>query len=191
MMIRILAFAGSARKASFNKKILKIAAQGATDAGAKVTIVDLADFALPIFNEDLEASAGISELAQQFKQMLMDHDGFLIASPEYNSAYSALLKNTIDWASRRAEGEKPLQAFSGKVAGIMAASPGALGGLRGLVPLRMLLENIGVMVIPNQKAIAKVSALVNEQGDIDDEQTVAGLQRIGRDLAETLAKLTR
>jgi chromate reductase, NAD(P)H dehydrogenase (quinone) len=191
MMIRILAFAGSARKASFNKKILKIAAQGAIDAGAKVTIVDLADFALPIFNEDLEASAGIPELAQQFKQMLMDHDGFLIASPEYNSAYSALLKNTIDWASRRAEGEKPLQAFSGKVAGIMAASPGALGGLRGLVPLRMLLENIGVMVIPNQKAIAKVSALINEQGDIDDEQTVAGLQRIGRDLAETLAKLTR
>lgn len=190
-MIRILAFAGSARKASFNKKILKIAAQGAIDAGAKVTIVDLADFALPIFNEDLEASAGIPELAQQFKQMLMDHDGFLIASPEYNSAYSALLKNTIDWASRRAEGEKPLQAFSGKVAGIMAASPGALGGLRGLVPLRMLLENIGVMVIPNQKAIAKVSALINEQGDIDDEQTVAGLQRIGRDLAETLAKLTR
>jgi chromate reductase, NAD(P)H dehydrogenase (quinone) len=191
MMIRILAFAGSARKASFNKKILKVAAQGATDAGAKVTVIDLADFALPIFNEDLEANTGIPELAQRFKQLLMEHDGFLIASPEHNSAYSALLKNTIDWASRRAEGEKPLQAFSGKVAGIMAASPGALGGLRGLVPLRMLLENIGVMVIPNQKAIAKVSALVNEQGDIDDEQTVAGLQRIGRDLAETLAKLTR
>lgn len=190
-MIRILAFAGSARKNSFNKAILKVAAQGAVDAGAKVTIVDLSHFPLPIMDEDLEAQSGIPANAQKFKQLMMEHDGFLIASPEHNSAYSALLKNTIDWASRRAEGEKPLEVFKGKMAGIMAASPGALGGLRGLVSLRMLLENLGVMVLPNQKAVSKVSALINEQGGIDDEQTIAGLKRIGKELTETLAKLNR
>jgi chromate reductase len=191
MMIRILAFAGSARKDSYNKIILKIAVQGAIDAGAKVTLLDLADLPLPLMDEDLEKQSGIPANALKFKQLLKEHDGFLIASPEHNSAYSALLKNTIDWASRRAEGEKPLEGFSHKVAGIMAASPGALGGLRGLVPLRMLLENIGVMVLPNQKAVAKVSALLTETGIIDDEQTIAGLKRIGKELVETLAKLNR
>jgi chromate reductase, NAD(P)H dehydrogenase (quinone) len=190
-MIRILAFAGSARKDSYNKIILKIAVQGAIDAGAKVTLLDLADLPLPLMDEDLEKQSGIPANALKFKQLLKEHDGFLIASPEHNSAYSALLKNTIDWASRRAEGEKPLEGFSHKVAGIMAASPGALGGLRGLVPLRMLLENIGVMVLPNQKAVAKVSALLTEKGIIDDEQTIAGLKRIGKELVETLAKLNR
>lgn len=190
-MIRILAFAGSARKDSYNKVIVKIAAQGATEAGAKVTLVDLADFPMPLMNEDLEQQSGIPDKAQKFKQLLMEHDALLIASPEHNSAYSALLKNTIDWASRRSEGEKPLEAFSGKVAGIMAASPGALGGLRGLAALRMLLENIGVMVLPNQKAVSKVSALLNEQGVIDDEQTIASLKRIGKELVEISAKLNR
>ena len=184
-MIRILAFAGSARKDSYNKIILKIAVQGAIDAGAKVTLLDLADLPLPLMDEDLEKQSGIPANALKFKQLLKEHDGFLIASPEHNSAYSALLKNTIDWASRRAEGEKPLEGFSHKVAGIMAASPGAL------VPLRMLLENIGVMVLPNQKAVAKVSALLTENGIIDDEQTIAGLKRIGKELVETLAKLNR
>ncbi|WP_340680918.1 NAD(P)H-dependent oxidoreductase [Paraglaciecola sp.] len=190
-MLKILAFAGSARKNSFNKAILKIAVQGATEAGAKVTVIDLADFPLPLMDEDLEAQSGIPVNAQKFKQLMMEHEGLLIASPEHNSAYSALLKNTLDWASRREEGEKPLEVFKGKVAGIMAASPGALGGLRGLVPLRMLLENIGVMVLPNQKAVSKASALINEQGGIDDEQTIAGLKRIGKELAETMAKLHR
>ncbi|MGO4893993.1 NADPH-dependent FMN reductase [Flavobacterium sp. W21_SRS_FM6] len=190
-MIRILAFAGSARKDSFNKIILKVAAQGATEAGAKVTLIDLADFAMPLMDEDLEKKLGIPANALKFKQLLNEHDGLLIASPEHNSAYSALLKNTIDWASRRADGEKPMESFKGKVAGIMAASPGALGGLRGLVPLRMLLENIGVMVLPNQKAVAKITALLDEENKIDDEQTQVGLKRIGKELAETLAKLQR
>ena len=190
-MVRILAFAGSTRKKSFNKVIVKVAAQGATEAGAKVTFIDLADYPLPIYNEDLEAESGLPENALKLKQLMLEHDGLLIASPEYNSSYSALLKNTIDWVSRRSDNEKPLAAYKDKVAGIMAASNGALGGLRGLVTLRMLLENIGVIVLPNQKAVSKVAALIDEQQVIEDEQTIAGLKRIGKDLCETLIKLNR
>ena len=99
-MTKILAFAGSARKDSLNKKLLKIAAAGAQTAGADVTLVDLADFELPLFNQDLESEQGMPEKAGEFKRLMIAHDGFLIASPEYNSAFSPLLKNTIDWASR-------------------------------------------------------------------------------------------
>jgi chromate reductase len=188
-MIKILAFAGSGRKNSFNKKILKCAVQGASDAGAQVTVVELADFNMPIFNEDDEAAHGIPEGAMAFKKLLIEHDGFLLASPEYNSAYSALLKNSIDWASRMSEGEKPLQAYRGKVAGIMAASDGALGGLRGLVSVRMLLENLGTMVLPGQKAVGKVSSLLDESGELADEKTQVALKNIGAELVNILTKL--
>lgn len=89
-MTKILAFAGSTRKGSFNHAIVNVAAEGARDAGAEVTVIDLADYQMPIFNEDDEAEFGMPEKAQAFKELLMSHDGFLIASPEYNSSYPAL-----------------------------------------------------------------------------------------------------
>ena len=180
-MTKILAFAGSTRKGSFNQAIMKVAAEGAREAGAEVTVIDLADYQMPLFNEDEEAEFGMPEKAQAFKELLMSHDGFLIASPEYNSSYPALLKNAIDWASRMGEGEKPLQAYRGKVAGIMAASAGGLGGMRVLVVLRMLL--------PNQKAIAKVNTLM-EDGVITDENTIKQLKNLGKETAELAGKLS-
>lgn len=188
-MAKILAFAGSARKASYNKQLVAIAAKGAEKAGAEVSVIDLADFAMPIFSEDLEAEQGMPEKAREFKQLLASHDGFLISTPEYNSSYSALLKNAIDWASRMEEGEKPMVAFKGKVAGIMATSPGALGGMRVLVTLRMLLENIGVMVLPNQKAMGKAHELFDEQGNMLNEKQQAGVEAIGQQLTELADKL--
>ena len=188
-MTKILAFAGSTRDGSFNNAIVKVAAEGAKEAGADVTVINLADYQMPIFNEDEEAEFGIPEKALAFKALLMEHDGFLIASPEYNSSYPALLKNAIDWASRMSEGEKPLQAFKGKVAGIMAASAGGLGGLRVLVVLRMLLENIGVIVSPNQKAIAKVNTLLDDSGSVSDEKTIKQLKNLGKETAELARKL--
>ena len=188
-MTKILAFAGSTRKGSLNQAIMKVAAEGAREAGAEVTVIDLADYQMPIFNEDEEAQYGTPEKAQAFKELLMSHDGFLIASPEYNSSYPALLKNAIDWASRMGEGEKPLQAYRGKVAGIMAASAGGLGGMRVLVVLRMLLENLGTMVVPNQKAIAKVDSLMNDNGEISDEKTIKQLKNLGKETAELAKKV--
>ena len=191
-MTKILAFAGSARKESWNKALVKVAAEGAAEAGADVTIVDLADYPMPIFNQDLEASEGMPESAAKFKQLLVDHDGFLIASPEYNSAFSPLLKNAIDWASRsNSEGEPPLLAYKGKCAAIMACSPGGLGGIRGLVFLRMLLGNINVTVIPDQIAIPKAFEAFAPDGSLVDEGKQQSVQAIGAKLVEVTARLNK
>lgn len=189
-MTKLLAFAGSTRKGSFNQAILDVAVEGAREAGAEVTLISLADYEMPVFNEDYESEHGIHDNAQAFKDLLMEHDGFLIATPEYNSSYPALLKNAIDWASRMAEGEKPLQAYKGKIAGIMAASPGGLGGMRALAALRTLLENIGTMVLPNQRSVAKAGDLVDESGKLTDEKTIRFLKNLGRDTAVMAGKIT-
>lgn len=188
-MVKILAFAGSGRKASVNKKVVAIAAKGAQEAGAEVTIVNLEDFGMPIFNEDLEAKQGMPIEAQAFKELLISHDGFLISSPEYNSSYSSLFKNAIDWASRQTADEAPMAAYRGKVAGIMAASPGGLGGMRVLVVLRMLMENLGTMVLPNQKAVSGAFAKFDVDGNITDKNTEKALKALGKELVDTLTKL--
>src|SRR5437660_769473 len=141
MAAKILAFAGSAKKDSYNKKLVAIAVEGARAAGAEVTLIDLKDYPLPIMDEDLEKE-GTPANATKLKELFKAHDALLIASPEYNSSITPLLKNTIDWVSRPAPGEKPLAAYTGKVALLIAASPGGFGGLRGLVTVRSILGNI-------------------------------------------------
>jgi NAD(P)H-dependent FMN reductase len=188
-MIKILAFAGSTRRDSFNKKLVKVAAKGAEEAGAEVTYIDLADFPMPLFDEDLEAEKGMPEHAQRFKDLMIGSDGILIASPEYNGAYSAVLKNVIDWASRGAEGEPILAAFKGKTASIMAASPGALGGVRSLGVLRTLLSGIGVLVLPTQKAVGKAHEKFNDDGSMNSEKIQISVMQMGAELVATAEKL--
>ena len=186
----ILAFAGSTRTDSFNKKLVKIAAEGARDAGADVTVIDLRDFAMPLYDGDLEQKEGLPSNARKLKDLMLSHKGFLIASPEYNSSISGVLKNTIDWASRQSEGEQPLACFQGKVAGIMSASPGGLGGLRGLVHVRSILGNIGIIVTPNQIAIAKAHESFDADGTLKDKKQEGQVKKIGADVAALLIKLT-
>ena len=187
---KILAFAGSTRTASYNKILVKIAAAGARNAGAEVTYIDLRDLPMPLFDEDLEAAEGIPQNVRKFKELMIAHQGLLIASPEYNSSISAVLKNAIDWASRPAPGEAGLAAFNNKVAVIMSASPGGLGGMRGLVHLRSLLENINVMVIPDQKAISQAFQAFNPDGMLQDVKQQEAIQNLGAKLARILAKLS-
>ncbi|MGZ8162616.1 MAG: NADPH-dependent FMN reductase [Methylobacter sp.] len=190
-MPKILAFSGSARKDSYNQLLVRIAASGAEKSGMDVSVISLANFPMPIFNQDLESAEGMPQKARQFKQLLIDHDGFLIASPEYNSAFSPLLKNAIDWASRRQDSEPPLLAFRGKIAVIMAASPGALGGLRGLVFLRMLLGNIGVTVLATQQTISHADNAFHADGSLIDQQKQELIINLGSELADTLGKLKK
>lgn len=121
----------------------------------------------------------------------MAHDGLLISSAEYNSSLSAALKNAIDWVSRPARGERPLAAFQGKVASLLSASPGALGGLRGLVHLRAILGNIGVTVLPAQVAISRANEAFQEDGTLADSKQNEAVLGLGRSLAEMLSKLLR
>jgi chromate reductase len=189
MMPRILAFASSTRRESFNKKLVAIAAQGARQAGAEVTLIDLKDFPLPLFDQDLEAEQGMPENGKNLKKLFIDHDGLLIASPEHNSSLPAVLKNAIDWVSRPASGEPSLVAFRGKVATLMSASPGALGGLRGLVHVRSILGNIGVIVLPDQIAVAKAHEAFQPDGALVDPKRQAGVGGLGITLASFLMKL--
>jgi chromate reductase, NAD(P)H dehydrogenase (quinone) len=186
---KILAFAGSIRTDSYNKTLVKIAAAGARTAGAEVTFLDLRDLPMPLYDEDLETAEGIPANALKFKEVMVAHQGLLIASPEYNSSISGVLKNAIDWASRPLSGEPPLAAFTDKVAAIMSASPGGLGGLRGLVHVRSILSNIRVLVIPDQIAIVKAHEAFNPDGSLKDSQQQASVENLGTKVAQMLMKL--
>lgn len=189
-MNKILAFAGSSRKDSVNKKMLKIAAVGAEEAGAQVTIIDLIDYPMPIYNGDLETKEGLPEHAKAFKQLLLEHDGILIASPEYNSGFPALLKNTIDWASRsESPDEGGLSAYQNKIAAIMCATPGGSGGMKGLLFLRLQLEYLGMIVVPNQQSVSQAHQAFNEQGELIDPAKQKAVKSVGADLANTLLKM--
>jgi chromate reductase len=166
MPLKVLAFAGSLRKGSYNKMLVTAAARYARDAGAEITELDLADYPMPIFDEDLEARDGVHPIAMELKKIFREHDAFLVSSPEYNSSLSAALKNLIDWLSRPVAGEPPLACFKGKTAALFAASPGALGGLRGLVHLRSILGNIGVLLLADQLAVGKADRAFAADGSL-------------------------
>lgn len=189
MKPKILAFAGSGRKDSHNKKLVKIAADAARQAGADVTLLDLKEYPLPVFDQDCEAERGMPENGAKLKKLMVEHDGFLISCPEYNSSITPLLKNLIDWASRSAPNEAPLVAYQGKAAMLMAASPGALGGLRGLVHVRAILGNIGVIVLPDQVAVAKAFEAFQEDGALKDPKQQAAIEKLGQTLTAFLTKL--
>jgi len=178
MPLKVLAFAGSLRKGSYNKQLVRVAARFARDTGAVVTELDLADYPMPIFDEDLETRDGVHPTAMKLKQLFREHDAFLISSPEYNSSLSAALKNLIDWLSRPVEGEPPLACFKGKTAALFAASPGALGGLRGLVHLRAVLGNIGVLLLPDQLAVGRANEAFAPDGSLANPKQAAMVKSI-------------
>lgn len=188
---KILAFAGSARQGSYNKKLVKIAVEGAKAAGAEITYIDFRDLPLPLYDEDLEAAEGLPENALKLKGLMKAHQGFLIACPEYNSSITPLLKNAIDWASRPEPDEPPLAlaCFKEKTAVLMSASPGGLGGLRGLSHVRSILSSIGVVVLPDQKAIGSAYQAFDENGSLKDESQQAAIVQLGSKLATVTAQL--
>jgi NAD(P)H-dependent FMN reductase len=185
----VLAFVGSTRSASYNKMLVKIAASAARDEGAAVTVIDLRDLPMPLFDQDLEAAAGLPANAVKFRELMLAHQGLLIAAPEYNSSITAVLKNAIDWASRPAPGQAPLACFNDKVAALLSASPGALGGLRGLVHLRSILGNINVLVLPDQFAVTRAAEAFNPDGTLKDPRQHSAVAAIAQKLVRILGKL--
>jgi chromate reductase, NAD(P)H dehydrogenase (quinone) len=149
-MPKILAFSGSIRRDSWNRKLIQAAVDAARAAGGDVTLIDLADYPLPLYNGDLEDRDGLPDNALRLKALFKEHGALLIASPEYNSSISPLLKNTLDWVSREWQGESGLVPYQNKVAAILAASPGQFGGMRMLPHLRQILNTLGVLVLPGQ-----------------------------------------
>jgi chromate reductase, NAD(P)H dehydrogenase (quinone) len=186
---KVLAFAGALRKDSTNKKTVQVAVEGARKAGADVTYIDLKNFPIPPYDGDDEAASGLPENAVKLQELMLAHDGFLIASPEYNSGISGTLKNYIDWTSRPHGGHKAGACYGGKVVVIMSASPGGLGGLRGLLDLRKVLSTMGVIVLPDEFALAKSHEAFHDDGSAKSEFVQDKLEGLGRTLAEFLQKM--
>jgi len=187
---KIIAFAGSLRAGALNKKLIAQAADAARIAGAEVTVVDLHDLQLPLFDQDIEDVGGLPEGAKRLKALLRGSDGLLIASPEYNSSITAALKNAIDWASRaETKDEPPLAAFRGKAAALCSASPGALGGMRGLVTVRSILGNIGVLVLADQVTVPAAHEAFDDAGNLKDERKAKQLAGLASALVELVRKL--
>lgn len=185
----ILFMAGSARKDSMNKKLAWQAYSTALEKGANASFVDLADYPMPLYDGDLEAADGLPENAKKLKQVFVEHQGLFIASPEYNSSLAPLLKNAIDWISRPQDSDEPgLIAYKNKTAALASTSPGYFGGLRGLVPLRMLLGNIGVDVLGQQLAIPFYGEAFDTSGSLVDGNALSGLDAL---LDTLLARVDR
>lgn len=185
---KILAFSGSIRTGSLNTKLIKLAAGVTRAAGADVTEIDLREFSMPLYDGDLQAKNGLPDTTKSLKKIFLEHHGLLISSPEYNSSVSPLLKNTLDWISRSDGSDKELAVFENKVAGLMSASPGALGGLRGLLHLRAILSNIKVLVVPAQAAVGGADAF-SESGTIRDANRQKSVEQACTSLVQVTRKL--
>jgi chromate reductase, NAD(P)H dehydrogenase (quinone) len=185
---KILVLAGSARLHSIHRKLARQTVEALRDAGVEATLADLRDFPMPLYDGDLEAAEGLPPAATALKELARRHNGFAIASPEYNGSFSALLKNALDWISRPEPGDRPLEVFRGKVAAILSASPGPGGGRRGLRHLRELLEMMSVSVIPRELAIARSSGALDAGGRLTRAEDLSGLQELAAALAQAAAQ---
>ena len=178
---RLLVFAGSTRQASFNRKLAHVAARMARASGAEVTHIELADFDIPMYNADLEAQGTPADV-MKLKQLMFDHPAWIICSPEYNGSYTALLKNTIDWVSSPVKNDPAWQegfkSFTGKVVGMLSASPGALGGLRSQSHLAPLLLNAQCWVAPKAFALSRAADAFDTDGKLVSEAHRSSVQAV-------------
>lgn len=175
---RVLGFAGSSREGSYNKLLLKEASEMAQQAGTVVKVIDLKDYPLPFFDEDLESQQGMPEKAKELRNLMVNSQIIIIASPEYNASIPAVLKNALDWASRNEEGKGSRDAYKGKVFVLLSASPGKTGGSRGLVHLKAIIEDVGGKVYLKQFSLPAAYQAFDDQGHLKDAQQRAELQQL-------------
>ncbi len=187
MTSRIVAFAGSTRQGSINRISLGFAIEGARDAGIEVELIDLKDYPMPLYDADWHQTNGVPETTARLREKMISAQGLLIASPEYNSSITPLLKNTIDWLSQsvsdgvgKGGGRLP---FEGKITGMMSASAGGFGGVRALPHVAAIFSNLGAIVLPIV-AVPAGDKVVNADGGITNERAVQMLRQLGARVAK-------
>ena len=186
---KILVFAGSAREASLNKKLARVAARAIDENGGEAAFIDLRDFPMPIYEGDLEAREGMPPFARKLRELFVSHPGFLIVSPENNGTVPSLLKNAIDWLSRDVDGRSGLEPYRGKVIALMSASPGAFGGVVCLTHLRYSLSKLLAHVIPDQFPLPKADQAFAEDGSLTQGWQQKSVLAVARQLVETTRRL--
>lgn len=178
----ILAMAGSRRRGSYNQKLLQVAADGALARGVAVDFIDWRGFDMPLFED--EPHVALPETVTAFRQQLLAHQGLLVSCPEYNSSLTPLLKNALDWASCPVPGEPAYLCFRNKVVALLSASPGKLGGLRGLGHVRDIFSHLGATVLPEQYGLGEAARAFDEQGQLADPERRRAVQAVGARLAD-------
>lgn len=184
--LTVLAFSGSARRDSFNLKLLRVVAAETRAAGAQVTEISLREPPLPIYDGDLEETDGLPEAATRLIRLITEHDALLIASPEYNSYFTPLLKNAIDWCTRGDD-----NPFEGKVAAVVSASPGMLGGVRSMTHVRQLLTHLGAHVVPAQCILPHADKAFNDAGRLVAERSQKAAHAVAVGLVDLARRLKR
>jgi NAD(P)H-dependent FMN reductase len=158
--LKVLAFAGSLRAGSYNKKLVAIAAADLRARGADVDVLDLREVPMPFYDGDLEATSGLPENAVKMRARIAEANAVVIAAPEYNGSVSGALKNLIDWTSR-----PPNQPWMRKVVTLLAATTGVGGGRAVLVDMRKILSMLGAFVLPTVVSLPRAGEAIDEQGD--------------------------
>lgn len=182
---KLLFFAGSARDASYNKRLARLGAEIAEANGITATFADLGDYPMPLYDADLQALEGIPENAYKFEALMKVHTGIFIACPEYNASITPLLKNTLDWVSRvRIEGEEAMAVYKTRVFALGSVSPGGMGGLRGLNTVRTTLElGLGALVLPGQFAVPKAAEAFEDNGHLKNKEAQENFKKLIQTLA--------
>lgn len=180
--VRLLAFSGSLRAGSLNAQLVRVAAEGARIAGAQVSVIALGDYPLPLYDADLEAQQGLPANARRLKDLFIGHHGLLIAAPEYNGSITAVLKNVLDWVSRPDGLQSGLLAYEGKVAGLLSASPGNLGGLRAQDAVRQVLVQLGTLVVSRRLALPRAHEAFEADGRLKDPRQEAAVHGVAAEV---------
>lgn len=154
-------FSGSLREQSLNAKLAGLAAQCIAAHGGLVDAASMADFDGPGFNQDVETSSGLPAGPAELCRRLEANDALVIAAPEYNGSLCGVVKNAIDWASRK----RP-QPFNAKHALLLSASPSMAGGNRGVWALRVPLEHLGARVYPDMFSLAQAHQAFDANGGL-------------------------
>ncbi len=175
MALRIQIICGSARNGSFNQQLAGLISRELEALGHDVAAWDFRAHPLPLYDGDMEAE-GLPETVAAMKHAVKDADAVVLVSPEYNASVSPLLKNAIDWVSRPAEDAKLSNPWSGKTVMLASASPGSLGGIRGLSHVRDILTNVGTFVLPGMASVPAAHQAFDETGSLKDERTLSFLR---------------
>jgi chromate reductase len=189
MTAKLMAFAGSTRTLSWNKRLLRVVVAGATEAGADVELVDLRDFPLPLYDADYEESDGVPGPARRFREMMLASQGLLIACPEYNGSVSAVLKNMLDWCSRPVDGQDGLAPYKGKQVAIAGTSIGPYGAVRAVGHLRGIMSKMGATVLADEVTVPFAPQAFTETGDLSNPALRGLAQQLGANLALTVGTL--
>ncbi|MGI9408026.1 MAG: NADPH-dependent FMN reductase, partial [Hyphomicrobiaceae bacterium] len=173
--IKILIFAGSARKGALSKMLANAARLAVEDAGANPTLIDMKDFDAPVYNGDIEDAAGVPATILCFNELVRDHDALMVVTPEYNGFFPPLLKNTFDWSSRPDGHESGVHAMKHKVIGLLSTSPGPLGGIRALPRLGECVTELQCIVAPGSVAVPRAGDAFADDGRLKDEMRAGQL----------------